>query len=183
MRTLQDGDNRPERRTALVAAELNKYNIDIATLTETRFDQEGSLVEHGQGYTFFWRGVPEGQRRLHGVGFAISNKIAVTLSELPVGHSERIMSLRLPLARSQHLTLICAYAPTLVADENDKDTFYTLLYDTVKRVNKKDKLVISGDFNARLGCDHRLWGGVIGVHGVGKMNTNIPSSKHMLTQY
>ena len=45
VRTLQDSEHRPERRTALVAAELNRYKIDIATLTETRLEEEGSLTE------------------------------------------------------------------------------------------------------------------------------------------
>ena len=43
MRTLLDRDtaNRPERRTALVAAELKRYNIDIAALSETPLAEEG----------------------------------------------------------------------------------------------------------------------------------------------
>ena len=172
MRTLLDSDTRPERRTALVAAELSKYNIDIATLTETRFEEEGSLTEHGQGYTFFWRGVSAGQRRIRGVGLAVRNGLADSLEELPIGHSERIMSLRVPLPRGRHLTLVCAYAPTLVADESDKDSFYALLHQVVDGVDSKDKLIISGDFNARVGADHSLWDGVLGVHGVGKMNGN-----------
>ena len=172
MRTLLDSDTRPERRTALVAAELGKYNIDIATLTETRFDEEGTLTEHGQGYTFFWRGVPAGQRRIHGVGFAIRTGLAESLEEVPIGYSERIMSLRVPLPRGRYLSLICAYAPTLVADESDKDSFYTLLHQVVNKVDKRDKLILSGDFNARVGGDHLLWDGVLGVHGVGKMNSN-----------
>ena len=45
VRTLLDreGTNRPERRTALVAMEVAKYNIDIAALCETRFSESGSL--------------------------------------------------------------------------------------------------------------------------------------------
>ena len=45
VRTLLDREttNRPERRTALVAMELAKYNIDIAVLSETRFHASGSL--------------------------------------------------------------------------------------------------------------------------------------------
>ena len=39
----REGANRPERRTALVAMELAKYNIDIAALCETRFSESGSL--------------------------------------------------------------------------------------------------------------------------------------------
>ena len=60
VRTLLDreGANRPERRTALVAMELAKYNIDIAALCETRFSESGSLDD--LEYSFFWSGKPEG---------------------------------------------------------------------------------------------------------------------------
>jgi len=67
--------DRPARRTALVAAELNRYNIDIAALSETRLADEGSLSrslslslslsEVGRGYTFFWKGLPSSARRIH----------------------------------------------------------------------------------------------------------------------
>ena len=45
VRTLLDREtaDRPETRTALVAMELVKYNIDIAALCETRFSESGSL--------------------------------------------------------------------------------------------------------------------------------------------
>ena len=58
VRTLLDreGADRPERRTALVAMELDKYNIDIAVLCETRFSQSGSLND--LEYSFFWSGKP-----------------------------------------------------------------------------------------------------------------------------
>ena len=71
VRTLldQEGANRPERRTALVAMELAKYNTDIAALCETRFSESGSL--DNLEYSFFWSGKPEGERREAGVGFAI----------------------------------------------------------------------------------------------------------------
>ncbi|KAJ4930020.1 hypothetical protein JOQ06_019036 [Pogonophryne albipinna] len=62
--------DRPHRRTALVAAELSRYNIDIAALSETRILDEGSLTEEGMGYTFFWKGYPSGGQHLHGNRFA-----------------------------------------------------------------------------------------------------------------
>ncbi|KAJ4938360.1 hypothetical protein JOQ06_002980 [Pogonophryne albipinna] len=64
------GSDRPHRRTALVAAELSRYNIDIAALSETRILDEGSLTEEGMGYTFFWIGYPSGGQHLHGNCFA-----------------------------------------------------------------------------------------------------------------
>ena len=39
----REAADRPERRTALVAVELVKYNIDIAALCETRFSESDSL--------------------------------------------------------------------------------------------------------------------------------------------
>ena len=47
VRTLLDNpkDDRPERRTALVARELNRYNIQIAALIETRLANTGQLSE------------------------------------------------------------------------------------------------------------------------------------------
>ena len=74
VRTLLDRDTslRPERRTALIARELGKYQIDIAALSETsRIADEGSVAEPKGGYTFFWRGKAKDEDRIHGVGLAV----------------------------------------------------------------------------------------------------------------
>ena len=172
VRTLLDNETRPERQTALVAKILARYDIDVATLTETRLSGEGSLNEAGQGYTFFWRGVAEGQPRIHGVCIAVKNSILNSLEELPVSLNERIMSIRIPLARSNHMTVICAYAPTLVSTEESKDEFYGSLSTVLQSTNHNDKLMLMGDFNARVGKDHFVWKDVLGKHGTGKMNEN-----------
>ena len=51
--TLKDNE-RPQRRTAIIAHEIKRYGIDIAALSKTRLSGEGSLTEIGEGYTFFW---------------------------------------------------------------------------------------------------------------------------------
>ena len=75
VRTLLDGANlkRPERRTAIPAKELSRYDIGIAALSETRFALHDSMTD--SGYTFFWSGREEGERKEAGVGFAIKNSI------------------------------------------------------------------------------------------------------------
>ena len=53
-----------------------------------------------------------------------------------------------------------------------KDQFYTALKAEISTVPTKDKLIILGDFNARVGTDWTTWAGVLGKHGVGKCNSN-----------
>jgi hypothetical protein len=53
-----------------------------------------------------------------------------------------------------------------------KDAFYEDLCNLLDSVPKTDKLILKGDFNARVGCDAATWPGVIGSHGVGKCNSN-----------
>lgn len=174
VRTLNDDptNERPERRTALVGRELRRYNIDIAALQETRLAEEGQLNEIGAGYTFFWKGKPTSEHRIHGVGFAIKNKLLRDLLELPTGHNERIITMRLRLNGDQHATVICAYAPTLDSDDDIKETFYSDLDDILSNISRLDKIILLGDFNARVGKDHKVWNGVIGKEGVGSENSN-----------
>ena len=53
---MQDFEDRPQRRSALVARELARLDINIAALSEVRFAEQGSLREDGAGYTLFWSG-------------------------------------------------------------------------------------------------------------------------------
>ena len=50
------GSDRLQRRTALVGRELERYGIQIAALSDTRFADVGEIKEVGAGYTFFWSG-------------------------------------------------------------------------------------------------------------------------------
>ncbi|KAK1890299.1 Craniofacial development protein 2 [Dissostichus eleginoides] len=174
VRTLTDtqASDRPERRTAIISRELGKFQIDIAALSETRLADEGQLKEEKGGYTFFWKGKPANEPRIHGVGFAIKNCLINHLHELPVGINERLMTIRLMLASSQMATVISAYAPTLDAQDEVKEAFYADLDKILSEVPKEDKLILLGDFNARVGRNHHLWRGTLGREGVGNTNSN-----------
>ena len=98
VRTLQDTGLGARRRTALIACEIARYNIDIAVLSETRLPDKGSLVEMGTGYTFFWSGLPTVACRIHGAVFAVRNRLFLSTQESPKAIDVRVMTLRLPLA-------------------------------------------------------------------------------------
>ena len=142
--------NRPERQSALIAHELARLSIDIAALNEVRFPEEGSLQEHGAGYTFYWSGKPAAEKCLSGVGFMVKDCIASKLEHLPTGHSDRIISMCLPLHGNQFLTLFSVYAPTLLA-EPEKDKFYSDMRNLVQSAPADHKVIVPGNFNARVG--------------------------------
>ena len=166
------GTLRPERRTALVMKELQRYRIDIAALSETRLADEGSLREEGGGYTFFWKGKPQAEDRIHSVGFAVRTALLKSIPALPVGISKRLMKLRIPLSKTRYLTVISAYAPTLTSPDEAKEQFYEHFDQVIRSTPQSDKLVVLGDFNARVGKEHSSWEGILGRHGVGKVNDN-----------
>ncbi|XP_030401681.1 uncharacterized protein LOC115642368, partial [Gopherus evgoodei] len=164
--------DRPERRTALVARELTRYNIDIAAVSETRLANEGRLSESGGGYTFFWNGRSSDERRESAVGFTMKNHLVRKLTSPPKGVNDRLMTMQLPLQKGKQATLISAYAPTMTNPEDVKDKFYEELDALLSSVHRTDKLILLGDFNTRVGCDAAVWEGVIGENGVGKCNSN-----------
>lgn len=79
---------------------------------------------------------------------------------------------------SKSLFISC-YAPTLPSTDAEKENFYSKLREVAESVPQNVKLIIAGDFNARVGKDHHLWKGALGKHGVGKKNEN----GHLLLQF
>ena len=172
VRTLLDNESREERRTALIGRTLRKYHVDIAALSETRLAEESSMEEVGAGYTYFWKGKPDGAPRTGGVGFAIRTSLTRDLESLPRGVSDRIMVLRLKLNQDCYATIVSVYAPTMTHTDESKDAFYEELDRVLQGIRLKDKLIVLGDFNARVGADHDLWPRTLGKHGIGKCNSN-----------
>ena len=151
-----DDSDRPQRRSALVARELSRLDVEIAALSGVRFAEEGSLVEHGAGYTLFWSGRGKVEHRQSGVGFMLKNAIANKLHTLPTGLTASCLfgylSLSLP-TYDQFVTLVSVYSPTLQADLAVREAFYSDLHCLIARTDPKVKLIILGDFNARVGRD------------------------------
>ena len=106
MRTLHETELEDRRRTALIARELARYNIDIAALSETRHPEEGSFVKMVTVCTFFLCGLPKDVPCIHGVGFAVRTALLQNTQEYPIAIDERLMTLRLPLAKNRLATFV-----------------------------------------------------------------------------
>nr|VZI25720.1 unnamed protein product [Spirometra erinaceieuropaei] len=57
-------------------------------------------------------------------------------------------------------------------DSDARDKFYEDLHALLTTVSKANKLIVLGDFNARVGTDHTAWRGVPGPHGLRGSNDN-----------
>ena len=53
-----------------------------------------------------------------------------------------------------------------------KDKFYDDLDSVISASPRTDKIILLGDFNARVGTDHQTWEGVVGTEEIGKCNSN-----------
>ena len=82
------------------------------------------------------------------------------------------MTLRICLTQNRYITLINVYAPTMTHPEEEKEAFYAQLRSIVAGVPSGDRLIILGDFNARVGDDSDTWNPAIGKFGKGNQNYN-----------
>ena len=76
------------------------------------------------------------------------------------------MTMQLKLKHGHSAVLISAYAPTLTASDVDKEDFYESLNTVIRSVPHKQRLLVLGDFNARVGRDFTMWQGFLGHHSI-----------------
>ncbi|BHF67337.1 hypothetical protein SprV_0301036300 [Sparganum proliferum] len=141
------------------------------------------MEEVDAGYTFFWSGRPRTERRDAGVAFAIRNDIVGRLPCLTQGINDRLMSLRLPPREGKFATIISVDTPAMTSPDAARDKFYEDLHALLATVSKADKLIVLGDFNARVGTDHTAWRGVLGPFGLRGSNDNGLLLLHTCTEH
>ena len=79
------------------------------------------------------------------------------------------MTAHLLLSKKRSVTLISAYTLSVTNPDEVKERLYEDLKDAISDVPKSDlKLIIFGDFNARVGREHLSLEDVLGKHGTGK---------------
>ncbi|KAK2183099.1 hypothetical protein NP493_323g01052 [Ridgeia piscesae] len=91
---------------------------------------------------------------------------------MPRPVNNRIMTTRLPLNKDNFVTIISVYAPTVTNPYENKEAFYNQLATVHTGIPRTDKLLLIGDFNARIGRDNDKGPLIMGKHGIGKCNSN-----------
>nr|VZI19389.1 unnamed protein product [Spirometra erinaceieuropaei] len=81
---------------------------------------------------------------------------------LPQGNNGRLMSLYLLLQGGIFATIVSVYTPSMTSSDSARNRLYGDLHMLQPTVPKADKLIIHGDFNARVSTDHVALRGVLG---------------------
>ena len=94
------------------------------------------------------------------------------LTEMSHPVSDRIITMRIHLAKDRNATIVSAYAPTMANPEDNKETFYSQLNGTLRNIPSIDNLLLIGDLNAWIGRENDKWPSTLGKYGIGKCNSN-----------
>ena len=108
VRTMQDSEDRPQRRSTLVTRELARLDIDITCSQRSKLC--GTRLPHGRWSRLHPLLVWEEQGRTPPLWcrFHDQNFPATKLLNLPIGHSDRLMSLGPPTkTTSLPLSSVC----------------------------------------------------------------------------
>ncbi|XP_071497554.1 uncharacterized protein [Diadema antillarum] len=130
--------------------ELKNYTWDIVGLCETRWKNFGQH-QTKEGNILYY----SGEKDIHakGVGFLVNKNIKDSVMECcPI--SSRLITIRLKAAPF-NISIVQVYAPTTDYEDEVIEEFYTELQNTVEKTNKKDILIIQGDWNAKVGIDEQ----------------------------
>ncbi|CAF5002173.1 unnamed protein product [Rotaria sp. Silwood1] len=115
---------------------------------------------------FIWSG--EENIHANGIGFLLSRKAKNAL----IGYnpvSSRVITARFN-ATAFKITAIHVYAPTSASSDEEIEAFYNSIENTLAKVPKKDLILMSGDWNAKVGNDNTGWNSVMGRYGFGDRN-------------
>jgi len=152
-----------QRETA--SGTIKKANIDIAVIPETKKKLKGS--QELDGYILLYSGVPKNKRAAARIVIMIKAKFKKRIHSY-VFVNERILQLRFKLKRG-YLTLLAVYAPEEGKTEQTEE-FYETLQDQIDKISKNDYIVVSGDYNARVG--NIPIDGILGRNGGITTNSN-----------
>ncbi|XP_055387796.1 craniofacial development protein 2-like [Condylostylus longicornis] len=153
-----------QSKLAQIEKEMIRYKVKILGLSGIRWPDQGEISTSNNNILLY-SGNPAGE---HGVGIIIEKTLRKSLLIWkPV--SNRIISARLN-SKVKKITIVQCYAPTETATAEVKDEFYEQLTSVLSSVPKSDILLLTGDFNAKVGSV-KTWP-TIGLRGTGTRNNN-----------
>ena len=146
----------------LLRNEMKRFRFDVIGISEVRWTGKGETPSGD----FIWSG--EDTTHARGVGMLLSAKAKKTL----IGYnpiSSRVITARFN-ATPFKLTVIHVYAPTSASSDDEIEIFYDSIEHALTQTPKEDIIIVTGDWNAKIGSDNTHWESVMGRYGYGDRN-------------
>lgn len=156
-----------------IVEEIKDWKIQIMGISETKKKGKGfKILKDGYTpwYTLYYSGHDE--RCKEGVGIIIAEETNKKITNWnPV--TSRIIDVELEIKKGMKLIIIQVYAPIQGSIERDVEEFYTELQNTVdKHRERTEHIIITGDWNSRIGNDQEIGLGSMGEYGEKERNSN-----------
>ena len=176
-----EGSESEDRRIDLIVRELDRYNIKVAALQETKWFGRNVYVVGESVVLTAGRKTPqrnESRQRGEEVAIVLSKEAATVWragGEQWSAWGSRIVKVSLGSGKGSlsRIHILSCYAPTFAASRED-ELFFNNLQQALDEVPLTDPYIVLGDFNARVGSrgspEMDDWGGVRGSHGMGLVN-------------
>ena len=146
----------------VVKQETARVNVDILGISKLRWTGMGEF--NSDDHYIYYCG--QGSLRRNGVAIIVNKRVrnAVLGCNLK---NDRMISDHFQ-GKPFNIMVIQAYAPTSNAEEAEVEQFFEDLQDLLELTPKKDVLLITGDWNAKVGSQETP--GVTGKFGLGVQN-------------
>jgi exonuclease III len=127
--------------------ELNRHNIDICGISETK--KKGQGTSQYSNYILAYSGKKKEERAHSGVGILIHERYEQHIDDIEY-INDRILRVSLKLEnRIYHF--ISTYAPDITKPKEDTDNFYYNMQALFDKLPDRGGVIILGDLNARIG--------------------------------
>eukprot|EP00914_Ancora_sagittata_P034052 GHVO01068819.1.p1 GENE.GHVO01068819.1~~GHVO01068819.1.p1 ORF type:complete len:252 (-),score=25.77 GHVO01068819.1:1134-1889(-) len=144
-----------------ITKEAKRLRIDVPGIAETHWMGNGR--EREGEWELYYSG---GDARYAGVGMMVTSRVKEAITEVrPV--SNRVMAMRVE-ARPRALHFIRVHMPTSASEEEEVKKVYADIQKIIDNIPKRERLVVMGDFNSKIGadCQHEA----CGKFGLGETN-------------
>lgn len=159
-------------KAATVSKEMERYNLSVLGLAETRWTQSGE-VKLTSGQSIIYSGYEEeGAIHTEGVAIMMTKDARKALTAWKPINSRIISATFNTNNRRVKAHIIQCYAPTNDPDDEVKARFYDSLNHLLNSIGARDLVILMGDFNAKVGGQNKGYEAAMGKHGVGIMNEN-----------
>ena len=149
---------------------MKRFKIDILAISETHWSLETPEAFVKNNYTIIHSGRNDNIYR-QGVAIILHKGIAENLQGYDLV-SERLMVIQIEKS-TDPMFILQVYAPDSTYSEEEVEAFYETLQNYINRLPRKRKLVVLGDFNAKVGQQsYEVWPRIAGRFSIGNKNSN-----------